>query len=220
MAKLIYSMIWAAVVASLQDPTVPVEAEPRHKTVFKNEYVQAFRVRLPPGESTLMHIHSRPDASVRLTAATVATEVPGQPAGPGQQGSPGAISARENGPKPLTHRVHNVGATPFEVIDVQVLQRPDGPESHAIGKVAAENSKMRVYRYELSPGGSTSQHTHSRPYLRVAATDGALRMTSPESRATEHSVKAGDLHWVDSAVTHTLTNRGATTAIVVELELK
>jgi mannose-6-phosphate isomerase-like protein (cupin superfamily) len=45
-------------------------------------------------------------------------------------------------------------------------------------------------------------------------------MTSPDGSSMEHPVKAGDMHWVDSAVTHTLINHGASKAVLVEIELK
>lgn len=38
-----------AAMSSGQDAAVPVEEEPDHRTVFKNDYVQAFRVTLEPG---------------------------------------------------------------------------------------------------------------------------------------------------------------------------
>jgi quercetin dioxygenase-like cupin family protein len=202
------------------DGVVPVEEEPHHKTVLKNDYVQAFRVTLAPGETTLMHRHAYDDAAVRLSAATVAAESPGQPVGPLEVVAPGLVTARDNEAKPHVHRVHNVGATTFEVIDVQVLQRPAGPAAPASSPPAAENAKMRVYRYELAPGEATAQHSHSRPYLLVAATAVDLRMTAPDGARMEHPVQAGDLHWVESAVTHSLMNLGAEKGILVEFELK
>ena len=79
---------------------------------------------------------------------------------------------------------------------------------------------MRGVRYELPAGGASPPHTHSRPYVVIAATPMNLRMTSPEGRAMEHSIRAGDFHWVDTAVTHTLVNAGAEKAVLVEIELK
>jgi quercetin dioxygenase-like cupin family protein len=203
------------------ETAVPVENEPSHKTVFQNEYVQAFRVTLDPGKSTLMHVHSHDDAAVRLSQATTTQQTLGQPVSKPEDASPGKVSARTNEPNPLTHQVNNVGTTVFDVIDVQVLKRPAGPPTDAIGPVAAENPKMRVYRYELAAGGGSSpQHTHARPYVVIAATPMNLRMTSPDGRSMEHPIQAGDLHWVDAAVTHTLINQGAEKAVIVEMELK
>lgn len=202
------------------DAAVPVEQEPYHRSVFKNDYVQAFRVTLQPGETTLMHTHVHDDAAVRLSEATVASDRPGEPLGPPEEVRPGFVSARDNEAKPTTHRVHNIGKTPFDVVDVQVLQRPPGPESDAISEPVAENPKMRAYRYEIAPGASTPQHAHKRPYLLVAATGVDLRMTSPDGRTTDHPVQPGDMHWVEAAVTHAFANLGTSKAILVEIELK
>lgn len=217
---LVQLALMVAVTSILQDRPVPVEEEPVHQTVFKNDYIQAFRVRLDPGKATLMHTHSHDDASVLLSTATITQETLGQAEGAPEKDVPGLVSARNNEPKALTHRVRNVGKTLFDVLDIQVLRRPAGPESPAIEPPAAENAKMRVYRYELEPGAASQQHTHKRPYLVVAATDINLRMTSPDGSSMEHPVKAGDMHWVDSAVTHTLINRGNAKAVLVEIELK
>jgi quercetin dioxygenase-like cupin family protein len=218
--KLVVALIAAAAAASVPDGTMPVEQEPEHKTVLKNDYVQVFRVTLEPGKATGMHVHAHDDAAVRLSTATVTSESPGTPAGAPETRTAGFVSARTNEPTALAHRVRNVGTTPFDVLDVQVLKRPDGPEAPPISAPAAENPRMRVYRYELAPGAGSPMHTHARPYLLVAATDMNLRMTSPEGASMTHPVKAGDLHWVGVAVTHTLVNEGREKGVLVEFELK
>lgn len=203
-----------------QDAPVPVEAEPSHRTVFKNAYVQAFRVTLPPGQRTRMHVHAHDDAAVRLSESTTTQQLLGQPVSDPDHVLPGFVSARNNKAKPLTHRVHNVGDTVFDVLDVQVLQRPAGPAVPPLAAPAAENAGMRVYRYDLAPGAASASHTHARPYLIVAATGFNLRMTAPGGAAMEHPIQAGDLHWIDTPVTHTLANTGTATGVIVEIELK
>lgn len=207
-------------VSAAQDGVVPVEEEPHHKTVLKNDYVQVFRVTLEPGETSLMHAHTHDDAAVRFSRATVTADSPGEPTGAPEVVYPGLVSARDNGRKPTTHRVHNIGTTVFDVMDVQILKRPDGPAVPAITPPAAENPQMRVYRYELGPGAGSAPHTHARPYLLVAATDMKLRMASPGGGSTAHPVQAGDFHWVEEAVTHTLVNEGREPGVLVEFELK
>lgn len=210
----------AAAAASGQDAPVPVEKEPHHKSVFQNDYVQAFRVQIDPGQATLMHVHAHDDGAVRLKDSTFATDVQGQPPGKPEEAHPGGVSARNNEPTPLIHRVRNVGTTQFDVIDVQVLGRPPGAASEPVATPAAENAKMRVYRWDLAPGTTSPTHTHKRPYLIIAATDANLKMTSPDGRSMEHPIKAGDMHWVDTEVTHSLGNTGTENAVMVEFELK
>ena len=213
-------LVLAAAAVPTSDAPVPVEQEPHHKTVFQNSYIQAFHVTVPPGQSTLMHVHSRDDGAVRLSDATVTNELPGKPPGAPESVHPGDVSARDSEAHPLTHRVNNVGTTVFEVMDVQALGRPPGPATEALATPAAENAKMRLYRWELAPGATSPMHEHRRPYLVVSATDVNLRMAAPDGQAMVHPVKAGDLHWVDTPVTHTLGNSGAEKAVLVEIELK
>lgn len=218
--KLTIVVVFFLALASVSDGVVPVEKEPHHKTVFKNEYIQVFRVNLGAGATTLMHTHTHDDAAVRLSTATVAADSPGEPLGPPESVYPGLVSARDNEPKPHTHRVHNIGAILFDVIDVQVLSRPNGAATPPISLPTAENAKMRLYRYELDPGAASTQHTHARPYLLVAATDANLRLTSPDRAPMNHSLTTGDTRWVNTPVKHTITNLGKKKAILVECELK
>lgn len=199
---------------------VPVDKEPHHKTIFKNAYAQVFRVNLAPGKTSLMHTHFHDDASVRLTTATVAADSPGQPIGAPEPVYPGLLSARDNEAKPVTHRVHNIGTTLFDVVLVQVFKRPAGPPSPALSPPGAENSKMRVYRYDIAPGMTTAQHTHARPFVLVAVTDIGPGTISPVGSVARRLAKAGDIQWIDSSVTHSFTNRGREKAIIVEFELK
>ncbi len=210
----------AAAAPSPTDVGVPVEQEPEHRTVLKNDYVQVFRVTLAPGKATGMHVHAHDDAAVRLSTATTTSDSPGMPAGAPEPRAAGFVSARNNEPKALTHQVRNVGTTLFDVLDVQILKRPAGPAAPPISAPAAENPQMRVYRYELAPGAGSAQHAHARPYLLVAATDMDLRMTAPDGASMAHPVKAGDLHWVEAAVTHTFVNDGKASGVLVEFELK
>ena len=95
----------------------------------------------------------------------------------------GDVSAQAYAEKPMTHRVNNVGTTPFDVIDIEFLGRPAGPPTEAIATPAAENSSARAYRWTLPPGASTPQHTHERPYLIIAATAMQLAMRAPEGES-------------------------------------
>jgi quercetin dioxygenase-like cupin family protein len=198
----------------------PVEDEPTHRTVLQNPYVQVFRVTLPPGESNAMHVHSHDDAAVFLSAATISNQALGEERPPGRPFAQGTVSVRENGKHPLTHRVHNVGTTVFDVLDVQILQRPAGPAAPAITQPVAEHDSLRVYRYELPPGNGSDAHTHARPYVVVAATDMTLRTASADKPDETQTLVAGNLHWAEPGATHTLTNVGTAPAILVEIELK
>jgi quercetin dioxygenase-like cupin family protein len=48
---------------------VQVREEPRHRPVLENKYIRLLDVWLPPGDTTLFHIHSTPSVFVILSGA-------------------------------------------------------------------------------------------------------------------------------------------------------
>jgi quercetin dioxygenase-like cupin family protein len=105
-------------------------------------------------------------------------------------------------------------------VDVEFFHRPEHPSERAAAAVAAENPSARVYQWVLAPGAATPSHTHERPYLILAVTPVQLKMTAPDGSSFTHEVKAGDFHWVDAKVSHTLANAGTAEGQIVEIELK
>ena len=176
-------------------------------------------VTLPPGDTTLYHTHSHDRFAIGLSDSTIAQQEWNQREGKPSPSTPGRITTLQED-KPYTHRVHNVGTTPFDVLDVEILERPAAPTTKPIAEVAAENPSARAYKYVLAPGASSAMHIHERPYLIVAATAMQLKMTSPDGKSLAHEIKPGEFHWVDSKVTHTLTNESAAEGQIIEIELK
>ncbi len=207
-----------AVRTAAQAP-VPVEQEPHHHVVLKNDDVIVMHVILPAGESTLYHTHSRDRVSVALTSTSLAQQELNKPEGKPGTTHPGDTSAITTD-EPYTHRLHNLGPATFEVIDVEFFHRPENPSSKAAAPVAAEDRSARVYKWTLEPGAKTPMHAHERPYVILAVTPMQLKMTASDGGTFTHEVKAGDFHWVDAKVTHTLENAGNTEGEIVEIELK
>lgn len=202
------------------DQPVPVNQEPHHKPVLKNEFVEVTRVTLAPGERTLYHTHSRDRAAVELSTSSITQQKVGEAEGPPGDNQPGEFSMPAMVEGGYSHRVHNVGKSTFDVLDVEFLQRPEKASDTPAAPVTGENPSARGYRWSLAPGAKTPEHTHHRPYLIVSATAMQLKMTSPDGQSLAHGVKAGDVHWVDSPVTHVLANDGTSPGEIVELELK
>ena len=215
----IFIFVLAGLAAPQQAP-VPVEAEPHHHVVLKNDWVLVTHVVIPPGEATLYHTHSYDRAAVHLTNNMVTIQLPNQPESEQTPATIGEISVSTRQGDPLTHRVHNIGPGPFEVIDVEFLQRPANASTAVAATVAAENPSARAYNWVLAPGASSAQHTHERPYLIIAVNTMQLKITGPDGKTSTHEMKAGDFHWVDAKVTHTLGNDGPAQGQIVELELK
>jgi quercetin dioxygenase-like cupin family protein len=212
-------LLFAALASPLvcQQTPVPVDQEPLHHVVLKNDRIMVIHVTLPPGDTTLYHTHSHDRFAIGLSDSTIAQQEWNQPEGKPSPSTPGRVTTLQED-KPYTHRVHNVGSTPFDVLDVEILARPlnsttnssanKAAASNPAGPVAAENASARVYKYVLAPGASSAMHTHEHPYLIVAATAMQLKMTAPDGKSLDHEINPGEFHWVDTLITHTLTNTG------------
>ena len=199
---------------------VPVEQEPYHHVVLKNDDVVVIHVTLHSGETTGYHIHSCDRAGVMLSNTTATSQLWEKSEGKPTTYTPGDVFSDSCDGKPLTHRVHNVGTTTMEVIDLELLRRPAAPSLQVAGPIAIENPSARVYKWVIAPGASTAMHTHTRPYVIVAVTPGQLKMTAPDGQSRTEAVKAGDFHWVNVPVTHSLANESSTEGQIVEFELK
>jgi quercetin dioxygenase-like cupin family protein len=211
--------LFAAQESSAPAP-VPVEEEPHHHLLLKNDNLLVMRVTLQPGESSLYHTHSVDDVAVWLGHSNAAQQLPNEPESAPAEQKPGNISLRTLHETPFTHRVHNLGPGLFDVLDVEILHRPEHPSAAVAGPVAGENPSARVYKWTLGPGAETPMHTHERPYLIVAATQFELKTIAPDGQSFTHEIKPGYFHWVTTKVTHAMANAGTGEGQIIEIELK
>jgi quercetin dioxygenase-like cupin family protein len=212
-------LVFVAAAVAQQAP-VPVVQEPYHRVVLKNDDIVVIHAALAPGERTGYHIHSCNRAGVELSTNTVTQQRWGESEGKPQKFSPGDVFSDACTGKPLMHRVINTGTTTMDVIDVEFPKQPATPSTAVAGPVTVENPSARVYKWIIAPGATTAMHTHTRPYLIVAVTPMALKMTAPDGQSREEQVKAGDFHWITVPVTHALANDGTVEGQIVEFELK
>src|SRR5438309_5272088 len=219
-----YSVVFlfSSFIFAAQDVTapVPVENEPLHHVVLKNESVVVIHLTLPPGERTLYHTHTHDRVAIPLSSTSITQQVWNEKEGPPSRSEPGTFSALTLAGSSYTHRVHTVGANPYDVLDAELLVRPQSPSPVNAATVAAENPSARIYNWILAPGATSAMHAHARPYLIVAVTGFSLKMAAPDGLSISHEIKRGDFHWVDTKVTHTFANVGSTGGQIVEIELK
>ena len=108
-------LFWG-VFAMAQQAGVPVDQEPMHKVVSKNEYVEVIHVSIPPGRSTLFHTHSHDSAVLDLTEAQIRIDVPGN-SSEVRQTHPGDVSAPGYSKAPFTHRSITSARRRFKALD-------------------------------------------------------------------------------------------------------
>jgi len=203
---------------------VPVEQEPLHKVELKNDAVTVIHLTLPSGQYTQYHIHTHDRVAIQLSATSTTQQEWKKPESAASAVNPGDFAAMTLQGDSYTHRVHNVGKEPYEVLDIEFAERPERASTDLAGPVAAENPSARIYNWVLAPGGSAPMHKHVRPYVIVSVTALNLQMSSPDGQTAAHAVGAGDFRYVDvppgGTLTHNLVNVGTTPGQIVEVELK
>src|SRR5512143_3934007 len=99
--------------------TVPVTQEPRHHVTFANGDVRIFDVVVPPGDTTLFHLHGNDYTYITFGGAELVAEVMGSNAAPLSLHDGEVRFSRA----PLTHRVSNPSKTAFHNLTIELLGR-------------------------------------------------------------------------------------------------
>ena len=201
---------------------VPVEQEPAHRLVLQNEQVRVFHVQLPAGAVSLWHVHTRDGISVRIGDATIQDEPVGGPAKTFELHR-GAVSFGAT-PVAFTHRVNNIGTTPFDNVYIELLGRPDARNGNVTAPAPRrpaefENERVRVVRRVLAPGEASEMHAHPASTVAVVVTPGTLQVTQGDGAMRTLEPQAGAVQWVASGTTHSLRNTGSTPVEIVDVEL-
>jgi quercetin dioxygenase-like cupin family protein len=221
--------------ARQSDVVVAMADEPRHPLVFESGSVRVHDVRIPPGDTSLYHVHDVPVLYVILSASPLRVQVLGKEwsSGAGAAATAAATRPASTAParvvsttsyaeRPETHRVHNVGDALFHRIAIGTTSK--GADSSAddisgLGsKPELENRYYRVYRVSLAPGRSTPTHAHAWPVVVVQQTAGQLAVGG-SSRPTMMTAP-GSFAFHDGSGNHTVANPGTSAVEFVEVEVR
>ena len=99
---------------------VQVSKEPRHKKVLENKYIRLLDVNIPPGDTSLFHIHSTPSVFLHFTTTVVCSQIKGKEWVTAKN-TQGYAWYRSFVNDTLVHRVSNCDTVPFHVTDVELL---------------------------------------------------------------------------------------------------
>ena len=177
-------MLAAAWTAGAQQPAaVPIEQEPMHKIVFKNDFARIIDATLPPGYVTLNHTHAADSIAVTIAL--------------GREGTAGArgLGRAAFSKGGYSHSVTNSGTSNMRFIVVEPFKsdRP-GAAAAVLPKhvLETENDRARIYRAKLDAAESLENHTHGAGWVEVTVTGGAGPGSYVWTSAGEaHPLKAG-----------------------------
>ena len=212
--------------AQVEGPAVPVEKAPFHVPVFRNEYVALVNVYIPPGRVAGYHTHSLDQISVLVADADMVGQVWGEPPGPARRNPRGNVGFTAYSKKAMTHKVSNVGPTPFNNVVITIMYPEPGrfsPGSRS--EVPAytqilDNERVRAWRLVLEPGQSAAAIAQKAPGIRVVIGGGEIVESVPGEPERSMAPKTGEFFWQEPGATRAVRNVGASRLEFVEIELK
>src|SRR5262245_35462133 len=225
-ALLLLPVISAASAVAQEAPPVAVDKASYHVPAFRNELIAVTNVYIPPGRQAGYHIHSLDQISVVVGDADQAGQVLGGEAYPARRTPRGSVGFTAFSKKPMTHRVHNQGSTPFHNIVTSILYPEPGRftagsrEDVPTYKQVVDNERVRAWRLTLEPGESAAAITQKAPGLRIVVSGGEIVESVPGMPEQAMSPKLGEFFWKDAGTTRAIRNVGTTKIEFVEYELK
>jgi hypothetical protein len=130
---------------------IPVSKEPRHHIVFENAWARVLDVRIPPGDTSLMHKHETPSVFIILSNTRTGSEVIMEPAK--IQLTPGNIWFERFYTTARIHRVWNSDTSEFHAIDMELMNKNvkqiDSPLNIKSLALLFDEKPVRGYRFIL-----------------------------------------------------------------------
>jgi len=227
-ATLLFAAFGAAVSAQ-----VPVQQEPRHHVAFENGQFRILNVNVPPGDTTLDHLHEHDLVTVSMTDGTrIRLRSTGQDWTERAPRPLGDVALNDYAGKPLTHRLENVGSSAYQLFAIEQLH-PSATSGAALATDATtsltkESRAFRVYDVRLGKAHSQASHTHAVPTV-VVLLGGKVMSEGPDTQAKANAPAPVGLKQLDqpgqwllvpAGDTHHLVRLASGDARVMEIELR
>ena len=213
---------------------VPLSKEPRHRVTFENAQLRILDVNVPPGDTTLDHLHEFDIATVSMTNGTdTRLQSPGQPWSPVRPPRPlGDATVTEYTGKPGSHRLETVGRSAYRLFAVENLRAGGWSTTPAASgtatKPATESRAFRIYDLRLARDGSQVTHRHAVPTIAVLVSGTAMsegpdtqaKADAPPPAGRRQLDQPGQWILIPSGETHHVVRLGTADARLVEIEVR
>ncbi|HLA59258.1 MAG TPA: hypothetical protein VK622_10875 [Puia sp.] len=155
---------------------IPVSQEPRHHKILENDHLRLLDVHIPPGDTSMIHIHATPSVFVILNNVKTGSQVISEE---DHSKSPiphfGNIWFEGFYEKPRIHRVWNSDSSEFHVMDIELTNKNyitiDGPVKQVPFTFLFDEKPVRAYRLDLHPAANISILPDRADILMILLTD-------------------------------------------------
>jgi len=200
---------------------VPVREEPRHHPVLQNKYIRLLDVWLPPGDTTLYHIHATPSLFIILSNTVTGSQIKG---GQWQQNRSTAGYAwfRSFLNDTLIHRVCNMDTVVYHVNDIEILSSyntNNAPTKKTLPfTLLFENE--RSFAYQIKNITSNKQIINKRgPMIAELVSGNAIFFHNTTTNETKE-IKAGDYCYIKPGTSFYFSAAGKGEINLVLFEIK
>ncbi len=188
---------------------VPVSKEPRHHVVFENDKVRLLNVLLPPGDTTLYHVHSTPSVFICFTKTNTASQLINQEPAASTSNAGTIWFENLNDPHIKIHRVWNIDTSVFHVMDIELLSKDSGftrkPLALPHAQMTIDTPWARTYKIELAKSGQVSIKEQPSAFVLVAIDEGIISMLKKGAGQTL-ALQPGTFFWIKPGAEVTLRN--------------
>ena len=200
---------------------IPVSQEPRHHKILENDHLRLLDVHIPPGDTSMIHIHATPSVFVVINNVKTGSQVISEE---DHSKSPiphfGNIWFEGFYEKPRIHRVWNSDSAEFHVMDIELTNKNyvkiDEPIKQAPFTFLFDEKPVRAYRLDLQPAADIPILADKADILIILLTDSATSVHA--NRKDFH--KKGDFLYISSGTNLGLKNGGHEKATFAFFELK
>jgi hypothetical protein len=200
---------------------IPVSQEPRHHKVLENDHLRLLDVHIPPGDTSMIHIHATPSVFVILNNVKTGSQVVSEE---DHSRTPiphfGNIWFEGFYEKPRIHRVWNSDSSEFHVMDIELTNKNyitiNGSIKQAPFTFLFDEKPVRAYRLDLQPAANISILPDGADILMILLSDS----TAPVHVNEMNFRKKGDFLYVTSGTGLGIENRSHEKATFAFFELK
>jgi hypothetical protein len=200
---------------------IPVRLEPKHHPILQNNFVRVLDVRIPPGDTTLFHIHATPSVFVVLNPVHTGSEVKQESHGYKRTAEDPNIWYEQLEESPRIHRVWNADTALFHVMDIELPHHTSEGPTHnppPPGLQVLFNEKpVRVSKLLLAPQATYNMH-HALSYVLF------IRLTDQNDGQALINRKPlnekGQIYFLNKGQSASLSNRASAPVSFAVLEIQ
>ena len=90
----------------------------------------------------------------------------------------------------------------------------------AVPTIQVNDEKIRVTRWDFTPGAETGWHTHGMDYVVVPLTDGTLSAELPDGSVVDYHLTIGSSYARSAGIEHNIVNASSSPFSFIEVEFK